>query len=89
LAKLCYGRDVKITVGRATTEMSKLLVRVDAGEEVEIARDGRPVARLVPIEAEEGPGARFLAVHGVLAGKISISDDFELSESELEEMLEE
>jgi prevent-host-death family protein len=30
--------------------LSKLISRVEAGEEIEISRRGRPVARLVPIE---------------------------------------
>jgi prevent-host-death family protein len=29
---------------------SKLLARVEAGEDVEIARDGVPVARVVPVD---------------------------------------
>lgn len=39
-----------VNVGKAKTDLSKLLARVEAGEAVEIARDGVPVARLVRIE---------------------------------------
>lgn len=38
---------MRVNVGQAKTDLSKLLVRVEAGEDVEIARDGVPVARLV------------------------------------------
>jgi prevent-host-death family protein len=42
-----------VNVHEAKTHLSRLLERVAAGEEVVIARAGRPVARLVPINAEE------------------------------------
>jgi prevent-host-death family protein len=76
-------------VGRAKTELSKLLARVEAGEEIEIARDGVPVARLVRIPPADSVGSRFLAARGSLAGRISIADDFELTDAELDEMLDE
>ena len=36
-----------VNVHRAKTELSRLLARVEAGEEIVIARRGEPVARLV------------------------------------------
>ena len=78
---------MRINVGQAKTDMSKLLARVESGEEIEIARNGVPVARLVRIERSPGPGARFLAARGSLAGQISIADDFELTDQEIDEML--
>jgi prevent-host-death family protein len=42
-----------VNVHEAKTHLSRLLARVAAGEEVVIARAGRPVARLVPIDAQE------------------------------------
>lgn len=79
---------MRVNVGQAKTNLSKLLARVEAGEEVEIARDGTPVARLVRITPSDGPGARFLAATGSLAGKISIGEDFELSVEEIDELLD-
>jgi prevent-host-death family protein len=79
---------MRVNVGEAKTNLSKLLVHVEAGEDVEIARDGVPVARLVRIDPARGAGARFLASRGSLAGQISIGDDFEFSEQELDEMLD-
>lgn len=38
-----------VNVHDAKTHLSKLLERVEAGEEVVIARNGSPVARLVPV----------------------------------------
>jgi prevent-host-death family protein len=78
-----------VNVGKAKTDLSKLLARVEAGESVEIARDGVPVARLVRIELPASAGARFLAARGSLAGQISVSDDFEFTDAELDELLDE
>ena len=90
LAKLghgCYALVVRVNVGQAKTDLSKLLARVEAGEDVEIARDGIPVARLVRVEPAT-PGSRFLAAEGTLAGSISIGEDFEFSEAEIDAMLD-
>jgi prevent-host-death family protein len=61
---------MRVNVGQAKTDLSKLIARVEAGEDVEIARGGQPVVRLVRIDPASGPGARFLAAAGSLAGKI-------------------
>ncbi|MGI8720971.1 MAG: type II toxin-antitoxin system prevent-host-death family antitoxin [Geodermatophilaceae bacterium] len=57
-----------MNVGQAKTDLSKLLARVEAGEAVEIVRDGVPVAWLVRIELSSSAGRRFLAARGSLAG---------------------
>lgn len=41
---------MQVNVHEAKTQLSRLLERAEAGEEVVIARNGRPVARLVAIE---------------------------------------
>lgn len=41
---------VKVNVHQAKTHLSRLLERVRAGEEIVIAKAGRPVARLIPFE---------------------------------------
>jgi prevent-host-death family protein len=79
---------MRVNVGQAKTDLSKLLARVEAGEDVEIARDGVPVARLVAIEPLQRPGQRFLAARGSLAGEITIGADFELSDIEIDELLD-
>jgi prevent-host-death family protein len=60
-----------INVYEAKTQLSQLLTRAEAGEEIVIARNGRPVARLVPIAAhpKRTPG-RF-------KGQFVIADDFD------------
>ncbi len=61
---------------------------MEAGETVEIARDGVPVARLVRIDVSATAGRRFLAAHGSLSGRISMADDFEFTDAELDDMLD-
>lgn len=80
---------MRVNVGQAKTDLSRLLARAEAGEEIEIARNGVPVARLTPIERRERPGERFMAMKGALAGQVFLSEDFEFTDVELDEMLEE
>jgi len=53
-----------VTVRDAKANLSKLLARVEAGEEIVIVRGKTPVARLTSIHAPPGKG-RFGAVKGV------------------------
>ena len=61
---------MQVNVLEAKTQLSKLLDAALAGEEVIIARAGRPVARLVPL----GEAPRVL---GRLVGSGWIADDFD------------
>lgn len=79
---------MRINVGQAKTELSKLLVLAEAGETVEIARDGVPVVRLVPVDRDQRPGARFLAARGMLADQIHIGGDFELTDAEIDDIVD-
>ena len=62
-----------VNVYEAKTHLSRLLDRAAAGEEIVIARAGRPVARLVPL-ADSPPRRRS---PGGWRGKVRISDDFD------------
>ena len=62
-----------VNIHAAKTQLSRLIEAVEAGEEIIIARAGKPVARLVPI-APAVPEKRRL---GVLNGKFNIPDDFD------------
>jgi prevent-host-death family protein len=61
-----------VNVYEAKTHLSRLLDRVEAGEEVIIGRSGRPVARLVPYKR---PGVRRRP--GAWRNKVRIADDFD------------
>ena len=57
----------------AKTKLSQLVERAAAGEEIVIARNGMPVARLVPV-----PSSTSLAnVRGAWRGRVRIADDFD------------
>ena len=60
-----------VNVHEAKTHLSRLLARVEAGEELIIARAGQPVARLIPFAH---PGKRTL---GLDAGRGFIAADFD------------
>lgn len=61
----------QVNIHKAKTELSKLVERAEAGEEIIIARAGRPAARLVSLPKPRG--RRRL---GLLDGKFRIPDDF-------------
>ena len=61
-----------VNVHQAKTHFSKLLERVRRGEEVIVAKAGKPVAKLVPLA---GDGAR--RTPGSARGKIVVADDFD------------
>jgi prevent-host-death family protein len=61
-----------VNIHEAKTHFSRLVERAERGEEIIIARSGRPVARLVPLEDLEKP-----RVFGRMRGKIRIADDFD------------
>lgn len=61
-----------MNVHEAKTHLSRLLERVERGQEIVIARAGKPIARLVPID--DTPRQRPL---GIDKGKIWTSDDFD------------
>lgn len=61
-----------MNVHEAKTHLSRLLERVAAGEEIVIAKAGRPVARLVPYDEDDEP--REL---GGWEGQVWIADDFD------------
>lgn len=61
-----------VNVYDAKTNLSRLLDRVGEGEEIVIAKAGRPVARLVPFAARSTPRAP-----GAWRGRVRISADFD------------
>lgn len=57
----------------AKSQLSRLVERALAGEEIIIARRGEPVARLVPI----GASSSLAATRGAWRGQIQLADDFD------------
>ena len=69
-----------VNVYQAKTHLSQLLDRAAAGEEIIIARAGRPVARLVAL-ADSSSRRR---APGAWRGRVSISDDFDELPAEID-----
>jgi prevent-host-death family protein len=61
-----------VNIFEAKTNLSKLVEKVERGEDVIIARAGKPVARLTQLEPKK-PKIRF----GGLKGKIWVAEDFD------------
>ncbi len=64
-----------VNIHDAKTHLSRLVERAEAGEEIVIARGGRPVARLVPLGRRTKP--REL---GGLRGRIWLAPDWDSPE---------
>ncbi len=62
----------QVNTHEAKTQLSRLLRRVAAGEEVTIANRGVPVARLVPV-----PPKKAQRVLGIFRGQFTVPDDFD------------
>jgi len=54
-----------VTIHTAKTTLSQLLARVEAGEEIILARGKEPIAKLVPFQPAP-PKRRFGALRGIL-----------------------
>ncbi|WP_428490640.1 type II toxin-antitoxin system Phd/YefM family antitoxin [Rhodopila sp.] len=69
-----------VTIHAAKTNLSQLLARVEAGEEIVLARGRNPIAKLVPLKPVAAR-RRF----GALRGQISLGPEFfePLTEQEL------
>lgn len=61
-----------VNLYEAKTQLSRLVDRAAAGEEIVIAKAGRPLARLVPMAVRTAP--RRL---GLLAGAVRVGPDFD------------
>ncbi len=61
-----------VNIHAAKTHLSRLVERAAAGEEIIIAKNGKPLAKLVPYREEKPP-----RVLGSMRGQIWIADDFD------------
>ena len=62
----------QVNVHEAKTHLSKLIAEVEKGHEIVLARDGKPVAKLVPFRAKTNR-----ITFGDFKGRIWIADDFD------------
>ncbi len=73
---------ITVNMHEAKTHLSKLVEKAVQGESFIIARAGKPLVRVVAVEAPEVPKRL-----GFMEGEISVPDDFDtMGQSEIEEM---
>lgn len=65
----------------AKTHLSRLLARVEAGEEVTITRRGTPIARLVPVTKPQ-------VVFGLMKGAFVFPEDFDSEDEAIAALFE-
>ncbi|MGH3073323.1 MAG: type II toxin-antitoxin system Phd/YefM family antitoxin [Gaiellales bacterium] len=70
-----------VNVHEAKTHLSRLLLRVELGERIVIARSGKPVAVLSPVDHAVTPRPR-----GLGRGRIVIRPDFDEPLPEFEDL---
>jgi len=61
-----------VNIFEAKTQLSKLIQMAENGEDVVIARAGKPVVRLTKLKPEKKP-----IIFGLMKGKIHVADDFD------------
>jgi prevent-host-death family protein len=71
--------DKAVNIHEAKTHLSRLIERVEAGEEITLARAGRPVARLVPYVRRGTP-----RTPGLWRGRIRLAQDWDSPETNAE-----
>ena len=73
-----------INIHQAKTHLSRLIERVVKGESIIIAKAGKPLVKVVPLDTPAETEVRRL---GSLLGQFSIPEDFDrMGSSEIEEM---
>jgi prevent-host-death family protein len=76
--------ESQFNIYEAKTQLSKLVERVEAGDEIVLARNGRPVAKIVPLQRRAEP-----RVPGAWKGRGWVADDFDDPGGEYEEIIDE
>ena len=65
---------MNVPLAEAKANLSELIRRAEAGEEITITRHGKPVAQLSAPKLEKVP---FAELRGIGKGKIWMADDFD------------
>ncbi len=75
-----------VNIHEAKTHLSRLIDRASKGEPFVIAKAGKPMVKVGPVEA---PTEKKIRRTGFLAGQISVPDDFDtMGTKEIEELFE-
>jgi len=75
-----------INIHQAKTQLSRLVDQAANGEAFVIAKAGKPMVKVVPLQADERPGMERL---GFMRGEFTIPDDFDqLGSAEIETLFD-
>ena len=75
-----------VNIHQAKTHLSRLIERAANGETITIAKAGKPMARIVPLE-ETQPIVDTSRRFGFMKGQIQVPDDFDtMGQAEIEAM---
>lgn len=66
----------QVNIYRAKSELSALIDRALAGENVVIARAGKPLARLAPLATAEGASRSGVRLGGLSRARLRLARDF-------------
>ena len=76
---------IQANVHQAKSQLSRLIERAEAGEEVVIARNGKPAVRLTPVST---PSHDRPPAFGALRGQIGFEPGYEAADAEIAAMFE-
>ena len=76
----------QVNIHQAKTQLSQLVADVERGEEVVIARAGKPVARIVPLPIE--PQRKPLREPGRMKGEFWFAPDYDEADAMIEKLFE-
>lgn len=65
----------------AKTTLSQLVARAESGEDIVIARNGKPAVRLTPVADKPS----FASIRGIWRGRVHMADDFDELPDEIAE----
>ena len=66
------GAAEQFNIHDAKTNLSRIIERVEHGEEIVISRAGRPVAKVIPLEGKVARSGR-----GSLRGQLTLAPDWD------------
>ena len=73
-----------INIHEAKTHLSRLVEQAAQGEPFVIAKAGKPLVKVIPLNAPEGLQMRRL---GFMVGQIAVPDDFDrMADAEIEQL---
>jgi prevent-host-death family protein len=82
---------VIVNIHKAKSTLSRLIEQAEAGEEVVIARNGKPVVKLAPLEPVEDEARRpdgLPAWMGTYAGRLWVAPNFDAYDPEIASLFE-